>query len=92
MIIVKKRKLKIKGKHPVELCTELVSAVKGILEALEKSGMPREEAIRLVRKSAEIAFMTDEELRAEAHKKASKMIITLGKAMADDAEGGQGDE
>ena len=82
MIRVKNAKVKIVG-HPIDLGSELAVAVKGMVDALQKKGMPREDAVGYVKKAVELGLKTEEEIHEEAQQKIGELLVKLGAAMID---------
>lgn len=65
MIKATKMTTKVKG-NINEVATDLAHVSEGVVGYLQKSGFPREDAIKLVKEVVEVGCMTSEERRAKA--------------------------
>lgn len=88
MIKVKNGEASLKGNH-IDLGSDLAIAVKALVEASQKIGMSREEAIEFVRKSVELGLKTEEELREEAKRLVTKMMSDILSIMNESNEEGE---
>lgn len=82
MIKADGKKVMVKG-SPMEVAIDLGMATHAVIEAHVQSGIPREEAVDLVRTSVELAFKTKEEIHAEAQKKLGEFLMKVGSDILD---------
>lgn len=98
MIKVKNGRTKAKGTIS-EVVTDLAHASSNVVEFLQETGLPREEAVRIVKEAVEIGCMTDEERRAKAEEQVEKFMNAMlrafmpeGEECVKEEEGEQADE
>jgi hypothetical protein len=86
MIKVKNGRTKAKGTIS-EVVTDLAHASSNVVEFLQETGLPREEAVRIVKEAVEIGCMTDDERRAKAEQQADAFVDALRYALMPEGKG-----
>ncbi len=88
MIKVENGQVELKG-NPVNICTDLTLAIRGVVTAFEENEIPKEEAIDLVNKAIELALKGEDELRKEAEAKIGKLLMRMFDEILKDEEQGE---
>lgn len=87
MIKVKNGEATLTG-TPVDLCADLTMAIKAVVHAFEENELD----IELVKKSVELGFKSEDELRKEVEAKMGKLIMNMINSILEDEEEESEDE
>ena len=74
MIKIEDETIELKGTVP-SLMTDTTMILREIKEVAIKDGLSEEDAIDFIRKSIEVAFMTEEQVKEEAAKNFMKLLF-----------------